>query len=654
MTVLAGAMVWASLSSLSSGPNARLSSGTIAQASGLVAVLAMFGLRSVPVRWIVRGLALVSGALLARFGQLGATEGLAGSWRVLVWVGALGLALTLAPSSRSVFVDVDAEPGADARSGDAPSVASEPNGHSGEPHSRIHGSTARAMAVVADTRGRIPLAIATASVCLVAGAALLIGPRASNWFPTGAKASDLVDQARNTSNNVLMSRESLDMTQRPQLSDKVIMSVRSPVVSFWRAELFDQWDGTTWTRSYPNRGRILDDGRLQPAADDIAATQGIETTQEFRLLGGFATVMPSAATPVEVTSASEVAQRIDGTLVSVYQALGSGTTYTVKSAQMELSAERLRSAGSTQHLERVSPVAAQVMAQYAMRPATTERVISLARRVTSAESNDFDRVMALQRWMAENNTYSLDAPLSPKGVDVVDHFLFEQREGWCEQIASSLVVLARAVGIPARLATGYAPGEWDGAGGRFVVRERDAHAWAEVWFPELGWVPFDPTSTVPLSGSEDAAVGAQARDWREVLGMVLVAVGLMSVSAGPVSGFVRRVFEAIRRRAARSRWGGEAWTANAVRRFERAGERVDRARFRSESMSRYGRSVSDSSGDQRFAEVGRLLDRKAFAPGGSDSTGDPLVSAHTTVDTAIDASDLEARVDEILAEMESR
>ncbi|MEI2637737.1 MAG: transglutaminase domain-containing protein [Microthrixaceae bacterium] len=636
MTILAGAMVWAALASLSTSPDARLSSGTIAQASGLVAVLAIFGLRSVPVRWIVRGLALFSGALLARFGQLGATEGLVGSWRVLVWVGALGAALTFAPSSRSVFVDTGPhDTGQDGTGTDGTGTDGTGPDGVGSDGAASRGSMGRAMGLASQTRGRIPVAVAIAAVSLVAGSALLIGPRASNWFPTGAKASDLVDQARNSSNNVLVSRESLDMAERPQLSDKVIMSVRSPVVSFWRAELFDQWDGTTWTRSYANRGRILADGHVEPAADDIAAEKGVETTQEFRLQGGFATVMPSAPTPVAVTSSNEVAQRIDGTLVSAYQALGSGTTYTVRSRQMALSPDILRAAGAAQPLERVSPVAARVMAQYAMRPATTERVIALAQRLTAGQSNDYDRVMALQRWMSQNNTYSLEAPLSPKGVDVVDHFLFEQREGWCEQIASSLVVLARAVGIPARLATGYAPGEWDGAGGRFVVRERDAHAWAEVWFPEQGWVPFDPTSTVPLSGSEDAAVGAQARDWREVLGMVLVALGVISVSTGPVSGFVGRMFAAIRRRASRTRWGGETWSARAIRRLERAGERTDRARSPSESMSSYGHSVSESSGDRRFAEVGTLLDRHAFD---SPRVGD---------------AEIEERVERVLAEIES-
>lgn len=163
--------------------DARLSSG-LSQASGLVAVLAMFGLRSVPVRWMESGDSH-SSAVRCWPGlvDFGATEGLAGSSLCSSWVGALGLALTLASVRRSVFVDVDAEPGADASMVMPPASPPSQTATARRAHSRIHRYFfTRAMAVVADTRGRIPLAIATASVCLVAGAALLIGPPASNWF----------------------------------------------------------------------------------------------------------------------------------------------------------------------------------------------------------------------------------------------------------------------------------------------------------------------------------------------------------------------------------------------------------------------------------------------------------------------------------------
>ena len=83
LTALVGVQLWVSLSSLPSDPQRRTFA---AEAASLCAVLAMFGLRSLPLRWIVRGLTLLSGLLLARFGELGALDGVMGSWRVLVWL----------------------------------------------------------------------------------------------------------------------------------------------------------------------------------------------------------------------------------------------------------------------------------------------------------------------------------------------------------------------------------------------------------------------------------------------------------------------------------------------------------------------------------------------------------------------------------------
>lgn len=614
MTVLCGVMVWAALSSLIAAENSRLSSSTMAQASAVVAVLAVFGLRSVPVRYIVRGLALVSGALLARFGQLGGTEGLSGSWRVLAWLAALGVALTLAPSSRSVVVNGATDP----RDRDG-------NGTSGQP---VPGArTSPALGLASATRGRVPLAIAVAMVSLVVGVSLLLGPRAANWFPVGARASDLVNQARNREDNVLVSREALDMTSRPSLTDKIVMTVRSPLVSFWRAELFDQWDGATWTRSYARQGRLITDGTVTAAPDDIAATKGRETTQEFTLKGGFANVLPAAPSPVGIVSSGEIAQRTDGTLVSLGRPLGGGTSYSVRSRQMPLDPDVLRAAGSARSRSARDRTAALVLAQYAAQPVATPRVVELARRETAPFESDFDKIVALERWMSANTTYSLEAPLSPKGVDVVDHFLFESRQGWCEQIASSLVVMARVVGIPARLATGYAPGEWDSAGSRFIVRERDAHAWAEVWFPDQGWVPFDPTAQVPLAGTAEAAAGASARDWRDVFGIVLVVVGMIALVFQPALGLAARMLEWLRHRRRASRMTAGSWELRAARRLERLGTLHGRPRDQAESLTRYGRDISSTSGDERFGTVGETLDRALF---GGQREADPVAGQRTS------------------------
>jgi hypothetical protein len=104
--------------------------------------------------------------------------------------------------------------------------------------------------------------------------------------------------------------------------------------------------------------------------------------------------------------------------------------------------------------------------------------------------------MAVTTYLQKNYRYTLELGHVPAGRDPVDWFLFDTKIGYCEQFATAEVMMLRSFGIPARLATGYATGQYDAVLNQAIVRERDAHAWVEVWFPDHGWVPFDPTPGV--------------------------------------------------------------------------------------------------------------------------------------------------------------
>lgn len=101
---------------------------------------------------------------------------------------------------------------------------------------------------------------------------------------------------------------------------------------------------------------------------------------------------------------------------------------------------------------------------------------------------------ALQYFTQQNFSYTLEPPLL--GRHGVDDFLFETRQGFCEHYASSFVFLMRSAGIPARVVTGYQGGEANTLGGYTVVRQSDAHAWAEVWLQGRGWIRIDPTAAI--------------------------------------------------------------------------------------------------------------------------------------------------------------
>jgi len=131
------------------------------------------------------------------------------------------------------------------------------------------------------------------------------------------------------------------------------------------------------------------------------------------------------------------------------------------------------------------------------------RIRAKAFEVTAGSDTVYRKVGALMNWLKRNYSYSNNPPSAvPPETDAVDYFLFdwEHRRGHCEYFSSSLAVLCRSIGIPARVVTGYTTGSYNMLRNRYIVRELDAHAWTEVFWPDIGWVEFDP---MPISWSDE-------------------------------------------------------------------------------------------------------------------------------------------------------
>ena len=123
------------------------------------------------------------------------------------------------------------------------------------------------------------------------------------------------------------------------------------------------------------------------------------------------------------------------------------------------------------------------------------RTVALARQWRQdAGPNDAAIVQRALAMIRAGFGYTLES--SPAGRDAVDQFLFVDKRGYCEQFSSSFVVLMRAAGVPARVVGGYAGADHNPIGDYWIVRRSDAHAWAEVWLPQRGWVRVDPTAAV--------------------------------------------------------------------------------------------------------------------------------------------------------------
>ena len=125
------------------------------------------------------------------------------------------------------------------------------------------------------------------------------------------------------------------------------------------------------------------------------------------------------------------------------------------------------------------------------------RIPQLARQITASADNSYDKALALETYLRSNYQYTLQLSRTVPH-DPLANFLFERRQGHCEYFASSMAVMLRSLGIPARLVNGFRTGEFNDLTSQYVVRASNAHAWVEVFFPGRGWIAFDPTPGVSM------------------------------------------------------------------------------------------------------------------------------------------------------------
>jgi protein-glutamine gamma-glutamyltransferase len=129
---------------------------------------------------------------------------------------------------------------------------------------------------------------------------------------------------------------------------------------------------------------------------------------------------------------------------------------------------------------------------YLQLPALDSRIPKLAAQITAGATNPYDKAARIETYLKTKLGYTLDLA-DPHGKDPLSFFLFDRRAGHCEYFASAMTILARTQGIPARYVTGFLPGEYNDLGGDYIIRASDAHAWVEIYFPDYGWITFDPT-----------------------------------------------------------------------------------------------------------------------------------------------------------------
>ncbi len=257
---------------------------------------------------------------------------------------------------------------------------------------------------------------------------------------------------------------------------------------YWRGSTYDRYTGSGWATR--NTEPIAYQAGQPMITETMTATMTSthrSVRQWVQMEGERGGLLYAAGTPVAVDHDYEAAWRPSNDLFNV-KAPGA-EEYQLDVLVPNLAESTLRAAPA------VYPD--WIKTRYLELPKTLpERVRTLARDLTATAPTPYDRAKAIESYL-RTYTYTLDLPAPPPGVDVVDYFLFKLKRGYCDYFATSMVVLARAAGLPARLVVGYATGALDPIASRYNVVEADAHSWPEVYFPEYGWVEFEPTSGRP-------------------------------------------------------------------------------------------------------------------------------------------------------------
>ncbi|WP_049934851.1 transglutaminase family protein [Haloplanus natans] len=250
--------------------------------------------------------------------------------------------------------------------------------------------------------------------------------------------------------------------------------------TYWRQTAYATYTGSAWSSS--PQWRSIADG----VPNDARTVDGRAMDYEVTLLvpsSSLPTAWQPSAVSVPNGSASVEASSVGG--VRATRRLPAETTYLARSAAPPADPSTLRAAG-TDYPQGIEE-------RYTQLPESTpDRVGAFTDELTAGDETAYDRAVTIRDWL-KGKPYSLNASHEP-GEPVADQFIFEMESGYCQYYATSMVVMLRTQGIPARYVVGYAPGERVGEKQYLVTADR-GHAWVEAFFPGTGWVRFDPTAS---------------------------------------------------------------------------------------------------------------------------------------------------------------
>jgi transglutaminase-like putative cysteine protease len=332
------------------------------------------------------------------------------------------------------------------------------------------------------------------------GAALVIALSAGLVGPAlpGANAEPIYDATEGGSDPSGPVSPLVDIKARlTNRSNTEMFIVQSNVASYWRSTALADFDGRRW--GIPERRLESAEGVLgtgTPGADR-------EIRQNLRIVNLGGTFVPAAPDPVGITAQDTVRvawSEQDATLFAVDHTLTAGDEFAIVSSAPVLDGSSLADATS---IDPGDPIYMELPEGF------PDVARETAVEVTAGASTSYEAAVLLQDWFRAEFEYSLEAQ-SGHGSNAIASFLRE-KVGYCEQFAGAYAAMLRSIGIPTRVAVGYTSGIEQNPG-TYSVRGKNAHAWPEVWFDDVGWVLFEPTPGRGAPGAEGYTSVAPAQD----------------------------------------------------------------------------------------------------------------------------------------------
>ncbi|MCS6773418.1 MAG: DUF3488 and transglutaminase-like domain-containing protein, partial [Thermoflexales bacterium] len=292
--------------------------------------------------------------------------------------------------------------------------------------------------------------------------------------------------------------DSLSLGGPRSLPPDPVMDVSAPLGRYyWRATSFDEYDGRVWRNTLDTVTSLPGGNASIPV---VAYAERAIVQADFSLYRSSDSLF-TPSQPLRATLDTQALfERAEGGLVNLVQLrlpvlAQPGTRYRALGSVSTASQAELRAALGT--------YPEWVRQRYLQLPSVVpDRVRDLAENITQDAPTAFDKAVAIERWLRRNIEYDDQASAPPLGVEASEYVLFETRRAYCDYYATAMVVMLRTLGIPSRIAVGYSQGRLtvpadDNGRALYHVRVDDAHAWVEVFFPDYGWVEFEPTANQP-------------------------------------------------------------------------------------------------------------------------------------------------------------